>query len=281
MEWASHDRRGDFSVTELINPPQITQLSKRHDAEMSEDFSDRLWILLGQSVHQLVEKYERHGNSEVKVSSDFDIGGRTVSVYGTIDYVDTDRIFDLKVTSVYTAMHGGRDEWTQQLNMYAYLYERTFGKCPVLLENYLILRDWKARDAKENSKYPPIPFVKIQQVRWPFATQEEFIKNRIDSHMQSKDLTDSTLPPCTNDERWARPPLYAIMQEGRKTAISVNQDHKRISGMLGELKTAGKKVWIEKRSGSNPRCEGYCPVSDFCHQFKMIKEGKISVDIGT
>ncbi len=39
----------DISVTSLIGPPKIFQLRKRHSEEITEDASDRVWTLLGQS----------------------------------------------------------------------------------------------------------------------------------------------------------------------------------------------------------------------------------------
>ena len=37
---------GDISITRLIAPPRIVALRKRHEAEIVEDASDRIWSLL-------------------------------------------------------------------------------------------------------------------------------------------------------------------------------------------------------------------------------------------
>ena len=37
----------DFSVTELISPPQIRRLWKKHEEEISIDVRDEVWKLLG------------------------------------------------------------------------------------------------------------------------------------------------------------------------------------------------------------------------------------------
>ena len=47
--------KGVYSVTTLIGPPQIKRLLDQHEDELSEDVSDRVWALLGRSVHKMLE----------------------------------------------------------------------------------------------------------------------------------------------------------------------------------------------------------------------------------
>jgi hypothetical protein len=46
----------DFSATELAKPPRLRTLSMKHRDELTEDVSDRLWSLLGQLGHLLLER---------------------------------------------------------------------------------------------------------------------------------------------------------------------------------------------------------------------------------
>jgi len=46
--------REGFSITDLIQPPRMTQLSRRHWDEIEEDASDRIWLVLGSSVHYIL-----------------------------------------------------------------------------------------------------------------------------------------------------------------------------------------------------------------------------------
>jgi hypothetical protein len=41
----------DYSVTELISPPRVQRLRKKHVEEMEQDVSDMLWQLLGSALH--------------------------------------------------------------------------------------------------------------------------------------------------------------------------------------------------------------------------------------
>jgi len=46
----------DFSVTELINPPQIKALQKLYESVLVKDVSENIWMLLGTSVHNILEE---------------------------------------------------------------------------------------------------------------------------------------------------------------------------------------------------------------------------------
>ncbi len=43
---------------DLIRPPRITILSRRHWDEIEEDISDWVWALLGKAVHAILEAAE-------------------------------------------------------------------------------------------------------------------------------------------------------------------------------------------------------------------------------
>src|SRR3990167_135325 len=105
VESFEHHKRGDFSITELLQPTQLWALRKRHDAELEEDAADRLWVLLGQGLHKVLDMGGK--DTEVPLSfivyPDFarkygvDIP-RTVTIYGTMDRIDGRTIGDWKVT---------------------------------------------------------------------------------------------------------------------------------------------------------------------------------------
>ena len=54
--------RADYSVTEIISPPRIQRLRRKHNEEMEQDVSDMLWQLLGSALHVVAERgAERSG----------------------------------------------------------------------------------------------------------------------------------------------------------------------------------------------------------------------------
>jgi hypothetical protein len=46
--------KADWSVTQLISPPQISILKSLHHHEMSRDIVDEFWPLLGSAVHSIM-----------------------------------------------------------------------------------------------------------------------------------------------------------------------------------------------------------------------------------
>lgn len=49
----------DVSITTLLQPPRISALKDTHADEIQEDAMDRIWALLGQSVHTILERASR------------------------------------------------------------------------------------------------------------------------------------------------------------------------------------------------------------------------------
>ena len=47
---------GDISATKLIDAPQIRTLMAKHKDQITTDVSERIWSLLGQAVHTILER---------------------------------------------------------------------------------------------------------------------------------------------------------------------------------------------------------------------------------
>lgn len=50
----------DYSVTELLNPPKIIHLMKRHKDELEEDVSEKIFMLMGSAMHAILERANEH-----------------------------------------------------------------------------------------------------------------------------------------------------------------------------------------------------------------------------
>ncbi len=46
---------GDISVSSLISAPRRVALLQRHDGEITVDVCEHMWLLLGKSVHKVLE----------------------------------------------------------------------------------------------------------------------------------------------------------------------------------------------------------------------------------
>lgn len=253
-------RRGDYSVTELINPVQQTILKRRHEAEITEDAADRLWSLFGTAVHKALEQGNKAGITEGYIETD--ILGMKIS--GTADlYEAGGTISDYKVTSAWSLVYGSREtEWAAQLNAYAYLYQ-SLGFEVTKLQVVAILRDWSAINAKRDPAYPQNKVEVLPIEMYSKEVTKTWLELRVGA-VQKAALRLDNLPECTTAERWETKTTYAVMQAGRKSAVIVYEELPE-----AEKHIAGKKgLFIETRVGEAKRCEYYCSVKDFCEQYK-------------
>jgi hypothetical protein len=111
----------DYSVTEIISPPRIQRLRKRHDHEMEVDVTDMWWSIVGSALHVVMERsvVENFQNEERLVT---EINGVRLSGAIDVQQVDEDGIviMDYKFTSAWALMNE-KPEWAEQQNIYGYL----------------------------------------------------------------------------------------------------------------------------------------------------------------
>ena len=266
--------KSDYSVTEIISPPRIQRLRRKHFEEIEQDVSDMLWMLLGTALHVVAERSEVSGHTnEERLSAGID----GIILSGAIDLqkdeADGITITDYKFTSAWALMND-KPEWEQQQNIYKYLVERVKKKPVKGLKICALIRDWSRRDAQNKPDYPQAPIQIVDIPMWTFDRTEAFIKERVELHRDSKVSADwnEELPPCTDEERWVRATTYAVKKDGRKTAIRVFDTQDEADALLKEMPEKDKG-FIEIRKGEAVRCTGnFCGVSQWCSQFQNQKE---------
>ena len=250
----------DFSVTELIKPPQINRLWAEHENKISMDVRDEFWKLLGRGVHNVLEQYSDGGVSEERHFAK--VGDVTVS--GAIDLVDNGMVTDYKVTSTYSVTKGLKPEWEQQLNMYSWLLRQN-DISSSSLRIVALCRDWIRSRSDRSQRYPASPIVIIPVPKWPDEQQDQYIEERVRVHM------DESTIPCTSEERWARG-RYMV------TGTDVKLKKPKLFDTLMEASvwTQGKEnpvkgiaYQITETTPTYVRCEGnWCGVRDFCPQYQ-------------
>jgi hypothetical protein len=252
----------DYTATQLINPPRIVHLSKRHAAELTEDAMDGLWRLLGQAMHAILERGQPD-NAFTEERIFLDVLGRKIS--GATDlYHDGGLLRDYKVTSAWTIVFGDRlHDWEKQLNILAHLF-RSQGFPVTGLEAVVILRDWSQSKAKADSGYPQQPMLIVPLELWTPEYTEEWIKLRVGDLIAAESLTDDALPACLPDEMWERPTKYAAMKTGRKSAVRVCDTEPEALRYVAEHKA----THVVKRTGERVRCAEYCVAAPFCPQYR-------------
>lgn len=259
-----HVVTGDYSVTELLQPPRIYQLKKRHGNELHVDVMDSLMSMLGTAFHDLMEQHTKTGEAELLLAADFN--GVTIS--GTIDWLHDNTITDYKTTSVWSYIFD-KPEWEQQLNLYRWLAKQN-GFAITNLEVAAIFRDW-SESRTNRDDYPQYRGMRIPQDLWLTDQIEQFLSDRISAHVYAEHVSDDDLRYCTAEERWVR---------GNKWAVYKSTKSRRASKLFPPEEEFEARHYADKfdnpvvkyRPGKSIRCDRYCPASIVCNQWLEIQK---------
>lgn len=248
---------GDISVTKLIDAPQRRALYKQYKHAVVEDVSERIWSLMGQAVHTVLERAGTSALVEQRLY--MEVAGWKLS--GQFDRLHLeDRVLqDWKVCSVFKA--SGDVSWERQLNVLRMLAKHN-GHAVDRLQVIAIFRDWRRADAKRKEDYPQQSVAIIDVPVWSDEETLAYIKERIHLHQ----LADGGAHvPCNDEERWYSGTRFALMKDGGKRAIKVADTRE-------ELGDPAKGYFIEERKGGYRRCEEYCEVAPFCPQWQKTQQ---------
>lgn len=294
-----------IGVTSLIDEPRIRTLLIKNWDKIERDISQSLTTLDGIIWHKhAAHEAQTDEQAEQKLEDNVDSKGNPLglTLVGKADnYLcqnfGTDKpiyqIRDWKRIKVYALKFPETvKKYTAELNCYAW-QRRKRGQQVDSLWLDVFWKDWKyenwerAEDKTYISNqslplnsvfpyYPPIPYTEIKLSLWTFEEQEIFIKNQIEYHIQN---------PMACADRWQTEPCFAVMKEGRKSALRVLDTYEKaleycyqndyldfgakglktkLSGCQYSLK---KDISIVKREGKCIRCGShgwYCSVYSVC-----------------
>jgi len=278
-------RKSDISVTQLIEPPRKIELQRRHREVIVEDVSERIYALLGQSVHGILEqagRLDKHVMVEERIYTEID--GWTVS--GQMDrclVIETPvgyQIDDWKLCSVWEALEP-KPEKAQQLNLLAALLRRNRKKPIVKLRNIMLFRDWSKTRAAIEPEYPQRQVKILEQSVWGEADAEAFLRARVSAHQKARAITDdAALPVCTPEERWQESAKFAVMKGENKRATklcaSKEEAESLIEQMIADTPKLKGQLAIVVRPSEPKRCISYCGAAPKCswYQEYMVRERK-------
>jgi len=269
--WYSGSEANHFaSVTGLLKPAKIFVLEQRHADSITEEASDLIWSLMGSAMHAVLEKSECENSiNEERLYAT--INERVIS--GAVDLYENKIISDYKFTSVWTFIFKSRlKEWTQQLNIYGYLYRKT-GFPVDKLQIIAIFRDWSKSKAKIERDYPKqIEVIKIPL--WNDEKVEEFISRRISNIEEALQLPDDLIQACNPEERW-QTLRWAAMKEGGQRATKVFDQKSEAEEFI--TNSGRNDLFVEVRESEPTRCLEYCRCNNYCNYFQeLISSGKVA-----
>ena len=259
-----HNDPGRLSATTLLKGTKEIILTDRHWDDLEEDVEDRIWALVGTTMHKVLEKEGKNDFSEEFMSSEVD----GITVTGRIDNynLETEVVTDWKSVSVFKILFQDFESWRQQGLIYAWLLHKN-GFVVKTCRFVAIIKDHRKREARRKPSYPQTPLYVYQFDVTPEGLEEieVYIKNKIALFKQQEDLADDDIPPCTPEERWDKPTKYAVKKEGRKSAVRVLDIEEMAQKMAADL---GKGHSVEIRPGESTRCMEYCSCCEFCDYYR-------------
>lgn len=264
-------RKANFSVTQLLKGATEIALEMMYPDKLEMDVSDMFNMLLGTAVHKVLEEQERDGVLNEHYMETTVFAGMTVS--GCADYIDTTikEIGDYKTCSAWKVIFKDYEDWREQTKAYLYLWYMETGELWHDARVTAIIKDFSQTDAERKPDYPKKPIVAIP---FHFADAEIFgvaekWEEKIIEVLQK--LVSQDFGCCSEKERWAKPSKWALMKEGRQSAIKLYDTEDEAVQAKGE----DSKLYVEYRAGEDTKCEKYCVVGKcgLC-KYRNAKEGE-------
>lgn len=265
-----HNDPGCFSATTLNKGCKEIILSDRHFDEIEVDAADQVWAVWGTAVHAVLEKQPDNNFHE----ESFKVPVSNSYVTGQVDSYDMENatIYDWKTASVWKVQFADFDDWRRQGMTYAWLLQQSgleVKKCRFVA----LLKDHSKTKAKTDSSYPQSP-VFIYEFDVTAADLEETaarILAKVQEIESAYKLDDDAIEPCSDDERWADGEKWAVMKNGRKTAIKLFDNEADADAMAGEM---GNAYYVEHRPAISRKCLDYCNCKEFCSFYHAMKKGE-------
>lgn len=265
-----HNEPHCFSATTLNKGAKEIILTDRHFDEIEIDAADQVWAVLGTAVHSIMEAQKDENFHEEK----FKVAVGDSFVTGQVDSYDMEHatIFDWKTASVWKIQFADFSDWRAQGMTYAWLLKKSgldVKKCVFVA----MLKDHSKTKAKTDASYPQLPVYRYEfdVTEEALAESEKRIIAKVAEIENAYKLGDDDIEPCSADERWADNEKWAVMKNGRKTAIKLFDNSADADAMAGEM---GNAYYVEHRPAISRKCGDYCACKEWCSFYKAMHEGE-------
>ncbi len=280
-----HNAPDTFSATTLLKGVKEIVLELRHFNEITMDVSDMVWTIFGTAVHELAEKGNdgSDGESEIKFEWVLPVEsklGKTYKLTGRCDLYNENQMLlqDYKTATTWKFIYKDFEDWERQGYIYTLLIRKA-GKYVKTVKFNALLKDWNQGELTR-ARYKGSYYPEHSIVSYIFEIEEQKLKE-IENYIVDKvqqivniienDISDNDIPECTPNERWATQTKYAIMKQGRQTAIKLCDTQEQANDWIKEQTKDKEKLYVETRPGENKKCGQYCIAKDFCSYYKANK----------
>ena len=191
------------------------------------------------------------------------IDGFTVG--GKYDMICEGRVTDTKSTSVYTWIHGSKDDDYQlQGSIYRWLNLDKVTQDHIRIN--FIFTDWNKTDAayKTANGYPPRRMMHRDFELLSVAETNAWIREKLAQITKHRETPEKELPECTPEELWMSEPKYKYYADPTKTAGRSTKNFDTMAEAQAFMAEKGKGVVITV-PGTPKRCD-YCAAYPICTQ---------------
>lgn len=264
-----------YSVTSILKGTCQALLERRHADEIEVDVSDMVWAIFGTAVHSILEKGQETADQLKENYLVIDVDDYKLS--GIFDLYDAKekKVTDYKTGSIWKVQFDDFEDYRKQLLMYAYMLRSIGFECDKG-EIVMMLKDHSKSKATFDANYPQYPVV-VKSFNFSdenFKEIDLFIKNKFNEIRALESVRDEDLTPCTPEERWHRGDSYAVMKEGRKTAVKVCTSQEEANNYITN-NNLDKKHYVEFRQGKDSKCDEYCNVTKWCPFYQKKVNGNV------
>jgi len=274
-----------ISATQIMNPPLMYALKKLHPDDLERDVSENCASVFGSAVHALVETVDLGIEciKEERLTAKIELpNGHLYEISGKFDLLvklpnNQWQLIDTKTTSVWTKIYKSHEEdYIHQLSIYRWLNALNGRDVIPDAKIWFWFTDWSRKAANDDPEYPQL---RTEIINIKLLSAEETL-DYVVQQLMSKEEAVKLLAEGreseiieTDKDLWRKPDVYAVMQEGRKSAVKLFETEDNAKFYIQEQNL--QKAYIDLRKGKVMRCN-YCDAWKVCNRYKQfLSEGLI------
>lgn len=299
--WAVHDDydyqnlENYISATKLLKPLKMIIMGSRSQVKEDPDVEDFVSRALGTSIHSAVEKawtqphlaanlkklgYPQAVIDRVVVNpTPEQLTDDMIPVYieqrayktiegfnvgGKFDMIAEGILHDIKSTSAYSWVFGGRDEEHKlQGSLYWWLNQDKVTEGFIRIT--YVFTDWQKMMAKQKPTYPQSRIQQKDIIMMTPVETEAWVRGKLQAMKRLWRAEEKDIPRCTDEELWRTEPVYKYYKDPTKTDGKSTKNFDDLSAAYAHLASQGGVGTVITFPGEVKRC-GYCDGYDICQQ---------------
>ena len=192
------------------------------------------------------------------------VGDKTWTVGGKFDLVTDGTVQDIKSTTAYSWLYGGKDDdYKLQGSLYRWLNPDKITEDFVRIN--FVFTDWQKSSAKTNPKYPQQRVEHKDITLLDITDTDKWVKDKLGEIQKYWAVDEKKLPRCSDEELWMSDPKFKYYADPAKTAGRSTKNFDKLAEAKAHMAEKGGKGIIITELGEPKRCD-YCEGFEACTQ---------------